>query len=134
MPHRIRRNRRLKPGNNVKKSVFMDTNMLTLRQQFGIDVFEEAKRLVPNAQFKTTTSVIKELEKIGMHGMASKIIKINKVKIVKTQGNTDAALLREAIKEKGVLCTNDKALKRKSLEKGTPVIIMRSKKKLELIE
>ena len=49
------------------------------------------------------------------------------------KGNTDTGLLRSAVENDGVICTNDKELKKRCLNFSVPVIFMRAKKKLEMI-
>jgi rRNA-processing protein FCF1 len=51
---------------------------------------------------------------------------------MKRRGGTDDALLELAEKNRGVLCTNDKELKKRAFDKRITVMFMRKKKILEI--
>jgi len=115
--------------------VIIDTNAFAMIKQFKIDLIEEIKKQVPNAEIITIKQVINELKNIK-DKTASKyaLALIEKEKIKKyeaPQGKTDEAIIKFAEKNKAAVATNDKELKKKCIEKGIPVIYMRQKKKLE---
>jgi rRNA-processing protein FCF1 len=110
--------------------VLLDTNFLLVPEKFHIDIFEEIKRIIPNAKLATVEPVVGELQKLKKK-LALGFVK--KIEIIKKKGNADKALLETAIEKKAVLCTNDNALKRKSLSAGVPVIYLRKKKILEIV-
>lgn len=113
--------------------VMIDTNMFVLPSKFKIDIFDEIKKLVPSAHFYTTESVIREVKKLRDAQIAFKLIKKQKVKIVDEKGETDDGLIRFAVRKEGIICTNDKELKKRCLNFNIPIIFMRAKKKLEMI-
>ena len=117
----------------IGKFVLIDTNMFVVPSKFKVDIFEEIKRLVPNAELHTTKNVIKELYDLKDPQIEIKLINKHKVKIIDKKGNTDTGLLRSAVENDGVICTNDKELKKRCLDFSVPVIFMRAKKKLEMI-
>jgi rRNA-processing protein FCF1 len=113
--------------------VVLDTNALTLPYQFRIDVFEQAKNLVPDAEFVTLKSVVDELRNIDDRragAMALKLIEANAVRIVDEPGETDSAILAYAQGAGAAVFTNDKELKKSCLKFKVPVIFMKKGKTL----
>jgi len=113
--------------------VVLDTNFVTLPAQFGVDIFCEISEKIPGARLVTVSQVVDELKRLDKKGRVGlSLIKKFGVKVVKKEGGTDDALLELADENKGVLCTNDKELKKRALEKKIAVMFMRKKKILEL--
>jgi rRNA-processing protein FCF1 len=115
--------------------VLMDTNALAMPAQFGIDVFEEAKRLVPGAEFATVRQVVSELGALGDRqagALGLGLIGKFGVKVLDEPGSADDALLNAARRHGGAVCTNDAALRKRCKEAGVPVLFMRKKRMLEL--
>ncbi len=123
------------------KTIILDTNFLTIPYQFGLDIFEEIKKIVPeNYELATLDSVIKELESLvkskGKDSRAAKIaldlIEKKQVKILKTEKkNVDDSIV-EMSNENTIAATNDKELKQRLKHKNVKVIYLRSKNRLEL--
>jgi rRNA-processing protein FCF1 len=116
--------------------VLMDTNALTMPRQFGIDVFAEAGRLVPGAEFATVGQVVSELEALEDRQaarLALGLIRKFGVKVLREAGNADDALLRAAKRRGAAVCTNDAGLRKRCLEAGVPVLCMRKKRMLEYL-
>jgi rRNA-processing protein FCF1 len=126
--------------------VVLDTNILTVPAQFGVDIFSEAERILErNIEFVVLDSVIVELERnlntsTGKEGRWFKIALdlVKRCKIVKstqTQQHTpvDERILEYAMSSKGVIATNDKDLKERAISQGTPVLYLRGKKQLQLM-
>ena len=119
--------------------VAVDTNMLLAPFQFGVDVFEEIRRLVPGAKIVVLKNSIGELDKIAKQGvkerkyvvLAKKLLDVNRVEIINRGGSVDSELLRLA-KEGVIIATNDKELKRKVWAAGGRVIALRERNRLEL--
>ena len=119
--------------------VAVDTNMLLAPFQFGVDVFEEIRRLVPGAKIVVLKNSIGELDKIAKQGvkerkyvaLAKKLLDVNRVEIINRGGSVDSELLRLA-KEGVIIATNDKELKRKVWDAGGRVIALRERNRLEL--
>ena len=117
--------------------VVIDTNAFAMIEQFKIDLINEIKKQIPNAEIITIKQVIKELKEIQDKKAARyalDLIKKEGIKVfdLKKKGKTDDLLLEFAVKEKAALATNDKELKKKCLEAGVPVIYMRKKQKIEV--
>lgn len=123
--------------------VLIDTNFLMIPEQFGIDIFSEAARIVPDCEFATLSGTIKELEKIresaekGKDKIAANIglelieKSAGKIKIYESSGDVDEFILKFSRENGAVVCTNDRELKRKLKKEGVKVIQMRGKNRLE---
>ena len=124
------------------KTIILDTNFLTIPYQFGVDVFEEIKKLVPeNYELVVLDGIIKELENLakgkGRDSKAAKIglelIEKKRVKIIKTESKSvDDEIIRLSNKET-IVATNDKELRERLKDKSAKVMYLRSKNRLELI-
>jgi hypothetical protein len=113
--------------------VVLDTNFITLPTQFKVDIFDEIAKKISGAKLLTVSQVVKELEALGTNGRVGlEMLKKFGVKIVNRPGETDDALLKLTVERKGVLCTNDRELKRRALGMNVPVMFMRKKKILEI--
>ena len=113
--------------------VVLDTNFITVPVQFGVDVFGEIRETMPRARLVTITQVIDELGRLGVKGKVGReMLKKFGVKVLKREGATDGALLELAEENNGLLCTNDRELKRRAREKNVAVMFMRKKRTLEI--
>lgn len=123
----------------MRPIVAIDTNMLLVPFQFGVDIFEEIRRLVPGAKIVVLKGTIRELNKIAEQGikekkyalLAKKLLDINRVEIINRDGPVDSELVRLA-KEGAIIATNDRELKKRVWEAGGRVIALREKNRLEL--
>ena len=114
-----------------KVKFFMDTNFLIVPEKFQIDIFEEIRKISPDAKFATVRPVVIELQKLKKR-FALELIKKFGVEIIEATGKADDALLNTTQKEGGALCTNDIELKKKCIKKKIPVVFLRNKKTLEI--
>jgi len=127
------------------KKILLDTNFLLAVYQFKVDIFTELDR-VCNFDFKlfVLDKTIEELKKIveeqkGKNKEAAKIalklIAIKKINIIKTKSNikTDDVIRDVAAKNNYIVATQDKDLKRKLINQGASVIVLRQKKVLAII-
>jgi rRNA-processing protein FCF1 len=125
--------------------VVLDTNILTVPAQFGVDIFSEAERVLERSiEFVVLDSVVMELERNlrnatskerGMFKIALDLVKRCRiVESPKEQQNipVDKRILEYAIASKGVIATNDKKLKKCAISQRTPVLYLRGKKQLQL--
>ncbi len=119
--------------------VVLDTNMLMVPYQFGVDILEEIARLVPGARIVTIPQVIKELEKLEHRGLkerlgariAKKLLERIDILEIDPELPTDTALVELA--SKGcIIATNDKRLKRRVWDVGGKIISLRERNRLEL--
>jgi len=119
--------------------VAIDTNMLLAPFQFGVDIFEEIRRLVPEAKIVVLKNSIEELDKIAKQGvkerkyviLAKKLLDVNRVEIICRSGSVDSELVQLA-KDGIIIATNDKELKKKVWEAGGQVMALRERNRLEL--
>ena len=129
----------------VSITVVLDTNMLTVPAQFGLDIFEEAEReLERNVDFVVIEPVLWELEKKleQLSGAARQRFKvamdllkrctIKKVSNSVTSLPVDQQILVFTKSINGVIATNDKGLIDQAIAEGIPVLFLRGKKRLRL--
>ncbi len=124
------------------KRIILDTNFLLIPVQFKVDIFEEIKRIVNlRYQLCIIDKSIDELEKIVTCNskdkiaakLALKIIKLKKIKEIKTAGKKHVDdLILNLVKKGHMVATQDKELKKKLKKKGIEVIILRQRKHLEI--
>lgn len=123
----------------MRPIVALDTNMLLVPFQFGVDVFEEIERLLPGARVVILKGTVRELDRIAEQGakekkyvkLAKRLIEIRRVEIIDRDGPVDSELLRLA-KGGAIIATNDRELKKKVWGAGGRVIALREKNRLEL--
>ena len=132
---------------NVPLIVVIDTNFLTVPAQFGIDIFSEAERILERRlEYVLLSTAESELnEKLEMAPTTTEKRKfliakelIDRCRVVTVDESigtlpVDDQLLEYAISVKGVLATNDKELRIRAKNRRIPVLLMRGKKKLELV-
>ncbi len=126
--------------------VVIDTNFIAVPAQFGIDIFAEAERILErNLEFIILSPALAELER-KISSASSKIEErhfriarelIDRCKIFDASESTNTAsvddqILHYAKDVKGVLATNDRALRKKARKIGVPVLHLRGKKQLAL--
>ena len=126
------------------KKILLDTNFLMISFQFRVDIFSEIERICNfNYKLFVLDKTIEELKNIyetqkGKHKEASKIalqlLKLKKVDVIKTgsKKHTDDIILDYAKKDY-LVATQDKDLKRKLINFGIEVIVMKQKKMLAII-
>jgi len=126
------------------KKVLLDTNFLMICFQFRVDIFSEIERICTfNYGLYVLDKTIGELKKIaekqgGKHRDAAKIalqlLELEKVGIIKTDSEkyTDDLILDYA-KKGYIVATQDKDLKRRLINHGVEVIMLRQKKILVLV-
>ena len=125
--------------------VVLDTNILTVPAQFSVDIFAESERVVERRiEFVVLKSVIQELERKLQGAVRTEKFKfrtaldfVERCTIIGLDELTSAKpvddqVLEYALSVNGIVATNDKELREKSLEHGVPVLFMRGKKRLEL--
>jgi rRNA-processing protein FCF1 len=127
-------------------AVILDTNILMVPAQFGVDVFSEAERVLErNLDFVVLRDVVDELERkfadasrteSPMFRIALDLIK--RCRIVEPEehdhdDSVDDVILKYALASDGVIATNDRELKERALSQRTPVLFLRGKKQLQLM-
>jgi len=110
--------------------VVLDANSLLMPFQFSLNLDQEIRRLIGNAQIYVPSSVIDELTALDKKAPLELSKKYREVEVEK---DGDEGVLEAASKLDGVVVTNDKELKKRALEQNNPVAFLRSKSHLELI-
>ncbi|MCO6041378.1 PIN domain-containing protein [Thermococcus alcaliphilus] len=125
--------------------VIPDTNFLLIPGQFGVDIVGELHRILDvKFEILIPNVVLDELSVIERKVKGKDLIAVRMAKRLAEKFNIveigrfgekpiDQQILEFALKTPNVIvCTNDKALKRKLRENGIPVVYLRQKKILEL--
>ena len=126
------------------KKIIIDTNFLMIPLQFKVDIFSEFDRICHfNYKLCVYEQSLDELRNIiekqkgksrNAARFALKLIKLKNIGILKAEGKyVDSIILKNADKDL-IVATQDGLLKKKLLEKGASVIILRQKKYLMLLE
>lgn len=128
------------------KKVILDTNFLLLPSQFNVDVFTEIDRIV-SAHYElcvmsTTLDELNNVINSDAKGkdktaakLALKLVEHKNIQVIDSDvGYVDKAIMEIVNKEEHIVATQDKELKQSLQENGIPIIILRQKKYLELIE
>ena len=127
------------------KTLILDTNFLMIPHQQRVDIFGEIERIiVARYSLLVPTGVIDELQGIqgegGADGIAAKVAlqliedRDRHISKIVSHGDVDEYILEFALNNTGsVVCTNDKELKRRLRKSRVPVVHMRGKNRLELI-
>lgn len=120
--------------------VIIDTNGFMIPVQFGVDIFEELKRLGFN-EFFVPEAVVFEIEKLirrerGSNRTAAKVARSMMDRcehITDATGPADDVILRLAKEMGAAVLTNDIGLKRRLVEEGIQTISLRQKNKLDFV-
>lgn len=129
--------------NNLNKlKVILDTNMLMMAGR-GLGVFEQIEELLNSKPvFIVLSQVKQELEKIANTGSlrerkaataALELIKTKCIVIDIEQGKArgvDELIIEAALREKALVATNDRKLRKKLREKGLTEIYFREEKNM----
>lgn len=119
------------------RTILLDTNFLLIPVQFNVDVYTQARELMPDSELIVLKQSLKELEKVKKGDLALKVMNSMNVNIINTSisaSNVDELILRYAQKNDCIIATQDKELKQKALKNGVSVLILRQRKYLQLIE
>ena len=132
------------------KTILLDTNFLITSYKYGIDIFGEIGRIIPEIhEIAIPSGVIEELGAIQKKGSGSdklasgvalELIEKKGVRVIESEGsreNVDEFMINFAInainnRNKIVVCTNDKELKERLKKLGIRIICTRGKNRLEI--
>jgi len=133
----------------MKTRILLDTNFLMMPYKNRIDIFQEIDRLMadkPGYELSVTQSVRCELERLAQEargedkvaaGLGLQLLEDKKVKVIEAEGalGADAQIIALAGGNRAatVVCTNDRALKKRLREMGVSVITMREKDHLDYV-
>ncbi len=118
--------------------VLLDTNALLIPFEFGLDIYKQIKNLVPKAKIITLSLCVDELKSVKPRIYES-IINLGLKKgltVIETllkAKNVDSQILDYAVSHKCIVFTQDIGLKKKLLNVGLHVVIMRQKKYLKVV-
>ena len=125
--------------------ILFDTNFLMIPLRFGVDVFEEAERVLNNLpEYYVTGSVLREIELLKQGAspsfakelsFAEKIAERCSVLDVEAREKetVDESILRTAVEKRLIVGTTDAELRRRLREAGVKVLVLRQRRYLELI-
>ena len=128
------------------KKILLDTNFLMIPLQFRVDIFSELDRICNfNYKLYIFEESINELRNIIGNSNSSgkdkkaaqitlKLIKFKNVNLIRSKKKDVDSLILENSEKYDIIATQDKNLKRKLVEKGVSLIVLRNKKYLMLNE
>lgn len=117
--------------------IILDTNALISPFQFGYNLDMELARTVPWATPVIPTSVIVELERLSREGnwMARAGARLaEKYEKVTVRGKGDASIISLATSRRWMVMTQDRKLRSILNGRGIPVVMVRDKGHLHLVE
>ncbi|MBR9707710.1 MAG: hypothetical protein GOV15_04705 [Candidatus Diapherotrites archaeon] len=122
----------------VSDTIILDTNMMLVPVQFGVDIYSEVRKLFPGLRIVTLDICLKELEKIGgqstkkglMVKFSTELMNKNGVKVLSESGYADDVLVSMG-KKGAIIATNDRDLKKRLKKEDVKIIYLRKKKFLE---
>jgi len=129
----------------MKRKILLDTNFLLIPYQFKVDIFTQIDKIsIFKYKIFILDKTLQELNKIveeqkgknkDAARIALKLISIKDIEVIKTESNknTDDTIYGIALKDDFIVATQDKDLKRKLVNQGCKVIILKQKKILAII-
>ena len=129
-------------GCPLRVNVVLDTNALMMPLEFGIDLFGELTGLLGAYDALVPAEVITELRGLaigaGRNPAAARFglavaARCTLIPELDEDLPVDDKVVRRAEEFNAVVVTNDKALRKKLLDKRIPVVVLRSRSRLELI-
>lgn len=120
----------------MTRKILLDTNFLTAPFQLSFSLFDELDRIYPESKVCTIEDAVQEAKSIEQgkyKQLVPQLIEKENMEVLQTQGEGEVDDLLVEICDEFIVATNDKELKERILEKGQPVIIIRQKTHLEVI-
>lgn len=131
-----------------KRRILLDANFLMLPSQFGVDIFTELERICMFLyELCVVQPVVEELKGISVVGgkdghnatIALELIKRKNLKIVDNSSpegekikNADEFMLDIVRRDRDLVATQDRELRRALKEKGIATIVLRKRRVLEI--
>ena len=112
--------------------VILDTNTLLMVFQFRINLESELNRILGSYEIVVPSTVKKELKTLKERYAKIALSFSERYRTISANGNPDDSIIELAEKEKGVVVTNDRILKKRLREKNIPVVYLRGKNHLEI--
>ena len=125
--------------------ILFDTNFLMIPLRFGVDVFEEAERVLNQPpEYYVTRSVLKEIAQLKQDAgpsfvkelsFAEKIAERCRVLEVEVEDgeSVDDSILQTAENNRFIVGTTDAELRKKLRDAGVKVLVLRQRRYLELM-
>jgi len=129
-------------GCPLRVRVILDTNALMMPLEFGIDLFGNLTELLGACDTYVLDEVIGELRGLtigsGRNPAAARFglavsARCTEIPPLDEDIPVDDKIVRRAEEFNAIVVTNDKALRKKLLDKRIPVVVLRSRSRLELI-
>lgn len=120
----------------MTEKILLDTNFLTAPFQLSFSLFDELDRIYPDSQVCTIEDAVQEAKSIEQgkyKDLVPQLIEKEGIETLQTEGEGEVDDLLVELSNKFIVATNDRELKERILEKGQPVIIIRQKNHLEVI-
>lgn len=120
----------------MTEKILLDTNFLVAPFQFSFDIYDELEKKFPFAELYTLDDALNEAKSIksGRYkDLVPKMMEKQGVEVLETDGEGIVDDLIVEVSEDFIVATNDKELKQRLKDKGRPVIIIRSKDHLEVV-
>jgi len=119
--------------------VLIDSSVLIAGPQYKIDVLKQLKVLIEGEkEFITLSTVKRELERLSekdsVRGLNARIAlkTLSFLKVVEVEeGSVDDSIVEYAEKNKCIVCTDDRELKRRLKKAGVKTVIIKGRKKLD---
>ena len=126
-------------GNTKNKTIILDTSAILMLFEFSINLEDELQKLVGKYEIKILTPVFNELKIISKQGDGKKnknakaaLKLITKYPLIEVEGKGDDAIIEFAKKNKCMVITNDKQLRKRLKEISTKSIFLKTKKILDI--
>ncbi len=127
-------------GDKIRKTVILDSSAILMFFEFSLDWENELYSVVGAYHLVVPSAVVKELQMLASRGAGQKkaaaaLKLIEKYESIDEDSlYADEAILKIARKTKGIVVTNDTALRQLLKKQGNSVVFLRGKKKLVLDE
>ena len=129
-------------GCPLRVTVILDTNALMMPLEFGTDLFGGLTELLGAYDAYVLDEVVGELRGLAFGGGGNPAAarfgltvsaRCRVIPPLDEEIPVDDKIVRRAEEFNAVVVTNDKALRKKLLDKRIPVVVLRSRSRLELI-
>lgn len=120
----------------TERKILLDTNFLVAPFQFSFDIYDELEKKFPYTELYTLDDALQEAKSIksGRYKeLVPKMLEKQGVEVLETEGEGIVDDLIVEIADDFIVATNDKELKRRLKKNGRPVVIIRGKNHIELV-
>jgi len=130
---------------DLPSKILFDTNFLMIPLRFGVDIFEEAERVLnQQPEYYVTKSVLGEIAQLKQGAAPSFAKELSFAeKLAERCGvldfevedgeTVDESILRTAREKRFIVGTTDSELRKKLREAGVKVLVLRQRRYLELL-